>query len=143
MTKKLCFFIIFLSCSLVSLVDASIRVTVSKPTGNQNSGESSSSSYSSYISYKVVNEFNDTLFRGDDLAVFMYGTWCVASSSSSSSSAQQQSSSSTWSTRSNNNDSTKTSKTQKTETSSRPLTIVNQETVNGTISYNTIVRQSQ
>ncbi|MGK3755239.1 MAG: hypothetical protein ACI8RD_007548 [Bacillariaceae sp.] len=134
MTKKLCFFIIFLSCSLVSLVDASIRVTVSKPTGNQNSGESSSSSYSSYISYKVVNEFNDTLFRGDDLAVFMYGTWCVASSSSSSSSAQQQSSSSTWSTRSNNNDSTKTSKTQKTETSSRPLTIVNQETVNGTIS---------
>jgi hypothetical protein len=128
MTKKLCFFIIFLSCSLVSLANASILVTVSTPTGNQNSGKSSSSSSSSSVTYKVVNVFNETLFRGDDLAVFMYGTWCVASSS-----AQQQSSSSPSSAHSNNNDSTITNKT-KTETSSRPLTFVNQETVNGTLS---------
>ena len=130
MTEKLCLFIIFLSCSLVSLANASILVTVSTPTGNQNSGKSSSLSSSS-VTYKVVNEFNETLFRGDDIAVFVYGTWCVASSSSSSS-VQQQSSSSPSSARSNNTDSTKTNKT-KTETSSRPLTFVNQETMNGTV----------
>jgi hypothetical protein len=129
MTKKLCFFIIFLSCSLVSLANASILVTVSTPTGNQNSGKLPSSSSS--VTYKVVNEFNETLFRGGDLAVFMYETWCVASSSSSSS-AQQQSSSSLSSARSNYNDSTKTNRTE-TETSSRPLIFVNQENVNGTL----------
>ena len=61
--------------SFCLIVDGSIRVNVEANYGSGRILEKGS-----VISYNVVNERNETLFAGGDLAIFVNGTWCVAPS---------------------------------------------------------------
>ncbi len=100
------FLLFFSSCSVA---DGSIRVRVETDFGVS----AASLEKGSVLSYSVVNERNETLFAGGDLAVFVSGVWCVAPSQFS---ALQSSSPS-----------------QGNRLASQPLLPASQEAVNGRI----------
>ncbi|KAL3917479.1 MAG: hypothetical protein SGILL_004695 [Bacillariaceae sp.] len=61
--------ILWTACSLLSLAEAAIRAVVTIQD---------SASTAPFISYKILNEVNETVFTGGDIAVHMDGNWCVA-----------------------------------------------------------------
>ena len=71
-------FEVFLLFSSGSLTDASIRISVE--VEKDTLALIGPAERRDLLSYQVVNEFNETLFRGGDLAVFTDGQWCVAPS---------------------------------------------------------------
>ena len=80
MTLPFIAFVFVFLLSLSSLTDASIRVDVDVDEINVFASEQRMLEKRDVLSYNVINDLNETIFRGGDLAVFMRGTWCVAPS---------------------------------------------------------------
>ena len=114
----LAFFLLLSTCLLVA--DGSIRITVNiveTETGPNIGVPGGLPKKGSMLSYSVVNERNETVFRGGDLAVFMGGRWCVAPSQVPAND--------------NDNDNDNDNPTKGLR-ASRPLVVLEQETINGT-----------
>jgi hypothetical protein len=111
-------FLLLSTCCLVA--DGSIRITVDVETNIGAPGGLPENG--SVLSYSVVNERNETVFEGGDLAVFMSGKWCVAPS-------QDPGLISPSPANDNDNDNDNPIKGLR---ESRPLVVLEQETVNGT-----------
>jgi hypothetical protein len=82
MTSLFAVIVSFLWLSSCLVADGAIRVAVNVEENSEtNFGEKRKSrKKASVLSYSVINERNETLFKGGDLAVFMGGRWCVAPS---------------------------------------------------------------
>ncbi len=109
MTSSLVAIIFLLFFSSCSVVNGYIRVEVETNFGTSGG----SLGKNAVLSYNVVNEQGETLFRGGDLAVFSYGVWCVAPSEYSALFSSSQ--------------------THGNQFNSQPLLPSSQETFNGTI----------
>jgi hypothetical protein len=114
---------LLLSSTCLLVADGSIRIAVNVNVETEIETEpyigvpGGLSEKASVLSYSVVNERNETVFQGGDLAVFMGGRWCVAPSPA------------------NDNDNKNDNENDnpiKDLHASRPLVVLEQEIINGT-----------